>query len=68
MSDTQRFDDNVANMWPEIARQGGDTPRQEGEDDLYRGQQGTPAQEVGTAEDRGQQVIAETRERRDDTR
>jgi hypothetical protein len=66
MSDNRRFDDDVANMWPDIARRGADTPRRDGDGDLYRGEQGTPAREVDTAEDRGQQVIAEGRERHAD--
>lgn len=55
--------EELANPQPDLARPGDDTPRRTDAKPVYSPGEGKPADDVEAAEDAGQQVVGELRER-----
>jgi hypothetical protein len=60
--------DELANLQPDLAGEDNETPRSTGGSDVYETGQGAPPDSAESADDMGQQVIGELRERKDDQR
>jgi hypothetical protein len=58
--------EELANLQPDLGGQENETPRSTDDSQVYETGQGAPPDTVDHADDTGQQVIGELRERKDD--